>query len=121
MGCENCHKSTLRTGPSEIKALNQVEFHPYTDMLMHDMGTKLDDSYTEGSVTTSEWRTIPLWGLGLQKDSQGGQMFLLHDGRASSYDEAIQFHGEEASTSRDAYNNLTSTQKEQIIKFLNSL
>lgn len=121
IGCESCHTSTLRTGPSEISALNNVEFHPFSDMLLHDMGSELDDSYTEGTVATSEWRTMPLWGLGLQSDSQGGQMFLLHDGRASSYDEAIQFHGGEASNSRATFNGLTEIEKEQIIKFLNSL
>lgn len=121
IGCASCHKPKLMTGPSEVEALNEVEFYPYTDMLLHDMGSDLDDNYTEGEVETYEWRTMPLWGLGLQKDSQGGKMFLLHDGRASTYDEAVEFHGGEAASSRSKYRELTSGQKQQIVDFLNSL
>ena len=121
MGCASCHTPTLQTGPSEIGALDRVEFHPYTDMLMHDMGPELDDGYTEGSAATSEWRTMPLWGLGLQVDSQGGQMFLLHDGRARSYAEAIEYHGGEAAASRDAYEALSDQAKDELNAFLDSL
>lgn len=122
IACDNCHVPALQTGASEIKALNNVTFYPYTDMLLHDMGAELDDFYTEGTVKTSEWRTTPLWGLGLQKDSQGGgKQFLLHDGRATTYGEAIQFHGGEGAASRSAYNALSETEKEQLTKFLDSL
>ena len=121
VGCAKCHTPTLKTGPSEIPALNEVEFHPYTDMLMHDMGSELDDLYTEGTVQTSEWRTMPLWGLGLQQDSQGGKIYLMHDGRATSLDDAIYLHGGEGAASRTAYNALSQTEKEQLIKFLESL
>lgn len=121
IGCANCHKQQLVTGPSEVEALNEVSFYPYTDMLLHDMGADLDDNYTEGVVETYEWRTMPLWGLGLQKDSQGGQMFLLHDGRASTYEEAIEYHGGEASTSRSNFRQLTAEKKQRIVDFLNSL
>src|SRR3954465_10735560 len=89
MGCVDCHKPTLTTGYSDIEALSYKEFHPYTDLLLHDMGPGLDDGYTEGTALTSEWRTAPLWGVGLAKRSQGGQLFLLHDGRAHSFEEAI--------------------------------
>ena len=121
VGCENCHVANLVTGESEIAALNKVIFHPYTDMLLHDMGAKLNDNYTEGEVETSEWRTTPLWGLGLQQDSQGGKMFLLHDGRASSFEDAIKFHKGEADSSRKMFNALSDNEKAQLIKFLNSL
>lgn len=121
IGCESCHKSELKTAPSEIAALDQVTFYPYTDMLLHDMGPELDDNYTEGSVKTFEWRTMPLWGLGLQQNSQGAQVFLLHDGRATSYEEAIQFHGGEAASSRESFMDLSEVKKDQVIKFLNSL
>lgn len=121
IGCENCHKQTLRTGYSPIAALSFKNFHPYTDLLLHDMGISLDDGYTEGSALTSEWRTPPLWGLGLSPISQGGKYFLLHDGRAHSIEEAILLHGGEATSSIDAYKNLSSTEKEAILKFLQSL
>jgi len=121
IGCENCHRAELTTGPSEIISLNQVSFSAYTDMLLHDMGPELDDNYTEGIVKTSEWRTMPLWGLGLQEDSQGGAMFLLHDGRATSFESAIEFHGGEAAKSRENFRNLTATDKAKLIDFLSSL
>jgi CxxC motif-containing protein (DUF1111 family) len=121
IGCENCHRQTLRTGFSEIDALSYKEFHPYTDLLLHDMGPQLDDGYTEGSAKTYEWRTPPLWGLGLSENSQGGQYFLLHDGRAKSIEEAILLHGGEADASRQNYQNLSSPKKEALVKFLKSL
>lgn len=121
IGCEGCHRETLRTGTSKILALDKVEFHPYTDLLVHDMGSELDDKYTEGTAKTSEWRTAPLWGLGLAKDSQGGRYFLMHDGRARSIEEAILLHGGEAKVSRDRYLELQSEDKKQLIAFLESL
>lgn len=121
IGCESCHKNTLKTGPSNIAALNEVEFHPYTDMLIHDMGAALDDGYTEGSAETYEWRTTPLWGLGLQHESQGGQMYLMHDGRAATYQEAIDLHGGEAANSTLGFGQLSDEEKSNLIKFLDSL
>jgi CxxC motif-containing protein (DUF1111 family) len=85
------------------------------------MGPALDDGYTEGSAKTNEWRTPPLWGLGLSKDSQGGQYFLMHDGRAHSIQEAIELHGGEALQVRENYTALTEEEKQQLIKFLESL
>jgi CxxC motif-containing protein (DUF1111 family) len=82
INCASCHTPTLTTGYSPISVLSNKEFHPYTDLLLHDMGNELDDGYTEGYALTSEWRTPPLWGLGLSKDAQGGMYFLMHDGRA---------------------------------------
>lgn len=121
IGCESCHRSTLKTGKSAIDPLNQVEFHPYTDLLVHDMGPELDDGYTEGAVKSSEWRTTPLWGLGLAKDSQGGQYYLMHDGRARSIEEAILLHGGEGSYSRSNYESLSPNDKQKLINFLESL
>ncbi|MDX2001377.1 MAG: di-heme oxidoredictase family protein [Chitinophagales bacterium] len=121
IGCEGCHKQTLKTGASPVEALNFKEFHPYTDLLLHDMGPGLDDGYTEGSALTSEWRTSPLWGLGLSPISQGGLYYLMHDGRAHSIEEAILMHGGEATASREAYNTLTRSDKDALIKFLESL
>lgn len=121
IGCVSCHKPAFVTGASDIEALSRKEFHPYSDFLLHDMGPALNDGYPEGSAKGSEWRTPPLWGLGLAKQSQGGRMFLLHDGRAESIDEVVSFHGGEAESRRAAYFRLTEKEKDQIRKFLESL
>ncbi len=121
IGCESCHKLTLKTAFSAVDALSYKEFHPYTDLLLHDMGSGLDDGYTEGSAKTSEWRTPALWGLGLSPDSQGGEYFLMHDGRAKSISEAILLHGGEASNSNTQFQNLSEADKNALIKFLESL
>jgi CxxC motif-containing protein (DUF1111 family) len=85
------------------------------------MGSGLDDGYTEGIAKTSEWKTPALWGLGLSKNSQGGQYFLMHDGRANSIDAAVQLHGGEAQNSKNQYNQLSETDRQNLIKFLESL
>ncbi len=121
IGCETCHKQTLTTGYSPIDALSYQTFNPFTDLLVHDMGPGLDDGYTEGNAKTSEWRTTPLWGLGLAPHVQGGNTYLLHDGRAHSVEQAIQMHGGEAATSANRFNNLSQSDKNALIKFLNSL
>ncbi len=120
-GCESCHKQSLRSGQSRTKALSNKTFYPYTDLLLHDMGPGLDDGYTEGSATSSEWRTPPLWGLGLSPASQGGQYYLMHDGRAHTIDEAIKMHGGEAGNSLNNYNKMADTDKTKLLRFLNSL
>ncbi len=119
--CAACHTMTLKTSYSPIMVLSYKEFHPYTDLLLHDMGPGLDDDYTEGFALTEEWRTPPLWGLGLAKDSQGGSYFLLHDGRATSIEAAILLHGGEAEQSVEYYSNLSELEKQQLINFLESL
>ncbi|MEO9531044.1 MAG: di-heme oxidoredictase family protein [Crocinitomicaceae bacterium] len=121
VSCVKCHVDVMQTSYSPIDALSYKEFYPYTDLLLHDMGPDLDDNYTEGYALTSEWRTPALWGLGLSKDSQGGQYLLMHDGRAKSIEEAILLHGGEADQSRQQYAQLSATEKEQLIKFLESL
>jgi CxxC motif-containing protein (DUF1111 family) len=121
IGCADCHRPTLKTGYSSIAALSEKEFHPYTDMLLHDMGPALDDGYTEGHAKSSEWRTPPLWGLGLAPQSQGGQYFLMHDGRAQSIGEAILLHGGEAENAKARYINLTMAEMESLLTFLESL
>lgn len=121
IGCESCHRQTIRTGFSPVQSLSNKEFRPYTDLLLHDMGLALDDGYTEGSAKTSEWRTPPLWGLGLSKNSQGGKYFLLHDGRASGIEEAILLHGGEGQKSKEGFTQLSADKKSALIKFLESL
>lgn len=119
--CASCHMPGLKTGYSPIAALSNKTFFPYTDLLLHDMGSGLDDGYTEGSAKTYEWRTPALWGLGLSPAAQGGSYFLMHDGRARSIGEAILMHGGEALNSRTLYQNLSQTDKNALIKFLESL
>lgn len=121
INCGKCHVPQLTTGPSSIAALANKTFSPYTDLLLHDMGSGLNDGYTEGTALTSEWRTPPLWGLGLSKNSQGGSYFLLHDGRASTIEQAILLHGGEATQSRNAFQQLNAADKAKLIKFLESL
>ncbi|HRI78638.1 MAG TPA: di-heme oxidoredictase family protein [Cyclobacteriaceae bacterium] len=119
--CNACHTEQLKTGSSPIAALSNKVFHPYTDLLLHDMGPGLNDGYTEGSATAAEWRTPPLWGLGLSKNSQGGTYFLMHDGRANSIESAILLHGGEATGSLNSYKALPDQEKKQLIQFLESL
>ena len=121
IGCSKCHRPEMKTGNSPIAAIGNIVFYPYSDLLLHDIGTTLDDGYTEGSAKSYEWRTPPLWGLGLSKNSQGGQYFLMHDGRARSIDEAILLHGGEANQIRNNYQVLTAAEKTKLIQFLESL
>jgi CxxC motif-containing protein (DUF1111 family) len=119
--CALCHIPELKTGEAPIAVLSFKTFNPYTDMLLHDMGAQLDDGYTEGNALTSEWRTPALWGLGLSPSTQGGQYFLMHDGRARSIEEAIVLHGGESENSKIKYQSLKQSDKDDLIKFLESL
>lgn len=119
--CSKCHIPSLTTAISDIEVLSEIEFHPYTDLLLHDMGEELNDNYTEGTAEVAEWRTPPLWGVGLSPDAQGGNYFLMHDGRAKSIEEAILMHGGEATKSSNNYLELSETEKEAVITFLESL
>ena len=121
INCGKCHTPQLQTANFPVSALANKTFFPYSDFLLHDMGPGLNDGYTEGTALPAEWRTPPLWGLGLSKNSQGGRYFLLHDGRAKSIEEAILLHGGEAQNSRNAFQQLSTSDKAKIIKFLESL
>lgn len=121
ISCNSCHKESLTTGYSPIAALSYKEFHPYTDLLLHDMGSALDDGYTEGTAKSYEWRTPPLWGQGLSKNSQGGAYFLMHDGRATSIEAAILMHDGEAAIARKKFEKLSGGEQQKLIKFLESL
>jgi CxxC motif-containing protein (DUF1111 family) len=120
-GCASCHVPTLRTGVSDLQPLNDVVFHPYTDLLLHDMGPELDDGYTEGDALPSEWRTAPLWGIGLAENAQGGTAFYLHDGRARTLRDAIKHHGGEGAASRKFFDALPADQQERLLAYLRSL
>lgn len=110
IGCADCHipsySITLADGPELI--------HPYTDLLLHDMGRQLADRGSSGAVLPSEWRTAPLWGL---RDRQ----FLLHDGRATSPRQAILWHDGEAAGARQRYRALTAERRARLLEFLNGL
>lgn len=121
LGCAACHLPSLRTGASDIPQLSGVPFAPYTDLLLHDMGPELDDGYTEGDAAPSEWRTAPLWGIGLAERAQGGGAHYLHDGRARTLRDVIRLHGGEAQRSRAAFNALSPTLQERLLTFLRSL
>ena len=121
IGCAGCHVPQLTTGESDIDVLANKTFSPYTDLLLHDMGDELADHYPEGEATGREWRTTPLWGLGLIQDTIGGIPFYLHDGRTSDLKEVIRLHGGEAANSRGAFMALSGDEQSQIIKFLESL
>ncbi|MCE9674021.1 thiol oxidoreductase [Myxococcus stipitatus] len=121
LGCARCHVTTLTTSPyhpySELRG--QV-IHPYTDMLLHDMGPGLADNLPEEGATGAEWRTPPLWGIGLTAGVSGGEAYL-HDGRARSLSEAILWHGGEAESSKEAFRVLSGSQRTALLKFLQSL
>jgi len=121
ISCGKCHLPEMKTGNYPVAVLSNKTFFPFTDMLLHDMGAALNDGYTEGSALTSEWRTPALWGLGLSEKSQGGQVFLMHDGRAHSIEQAIGLHGGEAERSKQSFQQLNEAQKSQLLKFLTSL
>jgi CxxC motif-containing protein (DUF1111 family) len=121
LNCSGCHRPEMKTSASPITPLAYKTIHPYTDLLLHDMGPGLNDGYAEGGAMAQEWRTPALWGLGLSRASQGGNYFLLHDGRAHSIEAAIEAHGGEADKSRSAYMQLNASDKQKLIKFLESL
>ena len=120
-GCASCHRSSMTTGRSDVAQLDRVEFAPFTDLLLHDMGAELNDGYTEGDAAPAEWRTAPLWGLGLAARSQGGSAHYLHDGRATTLRDAIRLHGGEGSRSRAAFNALPVAQQVRLLAYLESL
>ena len=121
IGCAGCHKPKFVTGdvPDQPHLSHQLIW-PYTDLLLHDMGEGLADNRPDGEATGSEWRTAPLWGVGLTETVNGHTLFL-HDGRARNVTEAILWHGGEAKTSRDAFANLSKQDRERLIAFVNSL
>lgn len=118
-GCSTCHRETLTTGASDIDALSNQEIRPYSDLLLHDMGFDMSDSRQDFSATGAEWRTAPLWGLGLVPVE--GDRGLLHDGRARTIEEAILWHGGEARASRAAFLNAELAKRIELLAFLESL
>ena len=121
IGCPSCHVSTLRTSDQpKSKIPSNQEFHPYSDLLLHDMGPRLADGLELHHASGNEWRTAPLWGIGLT-NIVSGQEHYLHDGRARTINEAILWHGGEALKSRQKYEELTSTERVRLVKYVKSL
>jgi CxxC motif-containing protein (DUF1111 family) len=121
VGCDGCHTPTLRTGTLRgVPEVSHQVIHPYTDLLVHDMGPGLADGRRDFQASGSEWRTPPLWGIGLVETVNKHTNFL-HDGRARTLLEAVLWHGGEAKGARDKVKGLRSRDREALIAFLGSL
>ncbi|WP_061249818.1 di-heme oxidoredictase family protein [Leptospira alstonii] len=121
IGCNSCHKPYIFTGRSEgFPEISFQHIKPYTDLLLHDMGSDLADNREDFEASGTEWRTPPLWGTGLVQ-KVNGHNHLLHDGRARGHKEAILWHGGEALTSRNKFVNLSKADRDKLILFLESL
>jgi len=119
--CVNCHKQTLTTGVNiAMPALSNQVIHPYTDMLLHDMGPGLADNRPDFLAGGRDWRTAALWGVGLF-EIVNNPGYYLHDGRARTLTEAIMWHGGEASQSTAYFSNLSKSDRDAVLKFLKSL
>ena len=116
IGCDGCHTRTLTSGSSPIAALDHKAYHPFSDFLLHEMGTLGDGIGDNGIATVTEMRTAPLWGLRLVFKQS-----LLHDGRAKSLKDAILLHDGQAATARNAFAALGTADRDSVIAFLNTL
>ena len=132
-GCHLCHVTTLHTQPQGSVLLNGTRLpwlggqtiHPYSDYLLHDMGSEimgvgLNDNYVSGLARGNEWRTTPLWGIGLQQ-IVNGHTYFLHDGRARNFVEAIMWHGGEGEASKNVFKNMEKSDRDALVAFLKSL
>jgi CxxC motif-containing protein (DUF1111 family) len=120
-GCSVCHVPDLKTSahPAVAVAADLV-IHPYTDLLLHDMGEALADRRDDYEANGREWRTAPLWSIGLLP-KVSGHSELLHDGRARNVVEAILWHGGQAERSRETFRTLRRADRDVLIKFVESL
>lgn len=121
VNCTACHLPELKTGNVRgAKSLSGQTIHPFTDLLLHDMGPALADGRAEAKADGREWRTAPLWGLAAVVDEKGAGL-LLHDGRARNLEEAILWHGGEGEKSRGAYQSLPAADRTLLLRYLRSL
>jgi CxxC motif-containing protein (DUF1111 family) len=119
--CHLCHVPEFKTGDHpDIPALSNQTIRPFTDLLLHDMGSRLADNRPDNDASGSEWRTPPLWGIGLS-ETVNGNGYYLHDGRARTLPESILWHGGEAEQSKERFRKLTANERSAVIKFLESL
>jgi len=121
INCSGCHRQTMYTGVNPAINLSSQRIHPYTDMLLHDMGPGLADGRPDNLATGTEWRTAPLWGIGLLQVTNGGTGYYLHDGRARTIEEAILWHDGEAAKSKQAFMQLSGMDRAALLQFLGSL
>jgi len=120
LGCASCHVTTLHTGDADAAALAHQTIHPYTDLLLHDMGPDLADGRPDFQASGRQWRTPPLWGIGLLQTVNKHQ-FLLHDARARGFAEAILWHGGEGAKARENFRLAAASDRDALLKFLESL
>jgi CxxC motif-containing protein (DUF1111 family) len=121
VGCARCHVETLKTAPlPDFPDVPSETIHPYSDLLLHDLGPGLADDRPTFAASGSEWRTPPLWGLGLVK-KVNGHTYLLHDGRARNASEAILWHDGEGAAARAKFVALTRSDRAALLAFLESL
>ncbi|MBL8614546.1 MAG: c-type cytochrome [Deltaproteobacteria bacterium] len=120
LGCAACHTPAHTTGPAALAGHEGQRIFPYTDLLLHDMGPGLADDRPLGQASGQEWRTPPLWGLGLIDEVSDHTRFL-HDGRARNLTEAIVWHGGEAEESRDAFLGLSAAERAALLTFVEDL
>ena len=126
--CDLCHTPTLRTRQDAPALINGTRLpwlanqtiHPYSDFLLHDMGPDLDSHYNSGLAQGCEWRTTPLWGIGLQQ-RVNQHTYFLHDGRARNLLEAIMWHGGEGAVSRELFKKMSKEERDALIRFVESL
>jgi CxxC motif-containing protein (DUF1111 family) len=120
-GCSGCHTPTLETGTVDgFPELSRMTIHPFTDLLLHDMGPDLADNRPDFEASGTEWRTAPLWGIGLVH-TVNRHSYFLHDGRARGFAEAILWHGGEAERSREAFRKMAKADRDALVAFLESL
>ncbi|SEK77026.1 di-heme oxidoreductase family protein [Parapedobacter koreensis] len=121
LGCSKCHIPDQRTAVTTAFPQTSYQLiHPYTDLLLHDMGEGLADNRPDFLADGNEWRTAPLWGIGLTQKVNGHTNFL-HDGRARNLQEAILWHGGEAEAAKDRFRTLGKPDRDAVIAFLESL
>ncbi len=119
-GCSACHTPTLVTGRvADLPALSNQRIHPFTDLLLHDLGPGLADGRPDHAASGAEWRTPPLWGIGCAEEIS--TQSFLHDGRAHSLEEAILWHGGEADRARRAFISSSTGDRRALLAFLRSL
>lgn len=121
-GCHSCHTPTLTTADGAHPALSHQTIHPFSDLLLHDMGEGLADHRPDSTATGREWRTTPLWGIGLTEQVLNGRpATYLHDGRARSLEEAVLWHGGEANAAQSRFTQSAAAERAALIAFLRSL
>jgi CxxC motif-containing protein (DUF1111 family) len=120
IGCASCHVPVMNTGPHPVGALADRSVRLYSDLLLHDLGPALADGVADHDAKAGEWRTAPLWGLRVMRDFLDGEVFLLHDGRARSVEQAILLHGGEAQAARDRFVGLSAQARSALLDFVES-